>query len=246
MRKEWRVERWVIIACVVLVLCAVIPRLAEYQKDDTEFYHVYHGHLMVDDVIYWRSRDALPYVAELPTGFEPFSEVETTTEGLSEENGQANGFAVGATLCRSENHPGVIYAEDQNGRWSCMTVKELQQDLLRYNGRLYISTQSSIPAQELNISYRFIEKEYAPTGESVSFSTADCVPMENRTVNYRPYDGLSIYLNPEQEDMVALADEGVHNGKKSSHYYPFITVESLGLDYSVYEWKYGARCIPIK
>ncbi len=237
MRKEWRVERWVIIACVVLVLCAVTPRLAEYRKDDTEFYNDYTDHLMVDDVIYWRSRDALPYVAELPIGFEPFSQVETTAEGLAENNGQANGFPVGTALCRSENHLGVIYAEDQNGRWNRMTVKELQQDLLRYNGRLYISTQSSIPAQELNISYRFIEKEYAPTGESVSFSNPDCVPMENGTVNYRPYDGLRIYLNPEQEDMMALADEWVHNEKNASHYYPFIAVESLGLDYSVYEWK---------
>ena len=237
MGKEWKAERWVIIVCVVLAVCAVIPRLAEYRQDETEVYHEYRPHLMVDDVIYWESREALPFEAALPVGFAPFSEVESTTNGLAEKNGQANGLAVGAALCRSEARPGIIYGEDQNGRWKRLVVEELRQDLLRYDGKVYISARASIPTQELDISYRFIAKEYAPTGEKVSFGAGECVPMEDGMVNARYYWGFHVYLNPEQEDMVALVEERVKDGKPNHQYYPFIDAESIGLDYSPYEWK---------
>lgn len=236
MGKEWKAERWVIILCVALAVCAVIPRLLEDRRDDTEVYHDYSPHLMMDDVIYWKSDPALSYVTNLPEDASRFAEVESTTSGLAGENGQANGFAVGTPLYRSEGRPGIIYAKDENDRWNRLVVKELQQDLLRYGGKLYISVRSSIPSRDLNISWRFIAKEYAPTGETVSYGKTDCVPMEEGTVNVRWYDGYRVYLNPEQENMAVLVEERMKDGKPDYQYHPFIEVESIGLDYSPYEW----------
>ena len=108
----------------------------------------------------------------------------------------------------------------------------MQQTLLRYNEKLYIYVQSSIPERDLNISYKFIAKQYSPTGETVSFDKADTVPLEHGVVNSRIYDGYAVYLNPEQNDMLALVSER-SNG--SNVYFPFIQAESIGLDYSEYE-----------
>ena len=97
--------------------------------------------------------------------------------------------------------------------------------------------RSSIPSHDLNLSYRFLAKEYAPSGEKVSYGQTDCVPMVDNTVNARWYDGYRIYLNPEQANMVALVEERMKDGKPDHQYYPFIEVESIGLDYSPYEWE---------
>lgn len=235
MWKVWKKEILVISLTVILLICAIVSVVVSRQttpQDETNWDIQFH--LMVEDTIYWYSSDSI--VAELPEGYEEFAKVETEIQGRAEENGQANGYAAGTPLYRNEAQPGWIFAPDANGRWTRLAVKELRQTLLRYNGKLYIYVLSSIPNNEMDISYKFLSKDFVPTGETVSFCGSDVVPSEDGTANSRFHIGSQVSVNPEQNNMLALTRLRTQNGKTDIDYYPFITAESIGLDYSAYEW----------
>ena len=229
MWKVWKKEIIGISLASVLGVCLIAGLIVHFEIAAQENQY-YNTHVMLDGTLYWLEH-TLP---ELPEGYEEFARVESEVSNRkAEQNGQAHGLAVGTPLYRSQAQPGCICIPAGDGRWNRLTVSELRKSLLRYGGMLYVS-QTSVYEVDVSLSYE--AGDFTPTGETLHFpGHYEILPTEDCTTNSSAYSGGEICLDPGQPDVLLVKRTRTQQDKTETDYVPFITTESLGLDYSVYE-----------
>ena len=120
-----------------------------------------------------------------------------------------------------------------------MIVRELFGSFLRYNGELYLS-KLSIPYELDDGSITFDPKHFSPTGETIRYAgDREGIPTEDCTTDNATYSGGEICLNPQQPELLVVKQTiQMHTQTTDTRtdYHVFVTTDSLGLDYSAYEW----------
>lgn len=231
MLKHWKKESWGISLAWILGICLVAGLTFYLKQTAWEGQSDYKPHLMVEDTCYWLSTG--PTVPELPAGYTEFAKVESELPaGRAETNGQANGFAAGTPLYRSEAQPGWLYLPNADGSWTRLTVIDLQKNFLRCEGKLYLD-ELSVP-YEMDVSISFDPETLISTGETLTWIGHEIIPLEDCTTNDSFCSGGEVMTDPEQPDILVIRLPRAQNGKVD--YCPFVTAASLGLDYTVYEW----------
>jgi len=234
MWKLWKKENIGISVTALALICIIVSFTVNMNESSSKT-GIYRPHLMVEDTVYWLS-GTFPTVSILPEGFTEFARVEKEIppNTRAEKNGEANGFTAGAAIYRSDLRPGWIYAQAEEGRWSRLTVIELQKRFLRYTDVLYLS-ERSIP-DESDAVLRYNPDDFTSTGEIVHWpGDHEVIPTENLATNDSFCSGGEIFLNRKQPDLLLVKRTHTQAGKTETEYHAFVTAKSLGLDYSAYE-----------
>jgi len=234
MWKLWKKEIIGFSIGAVVVICA-LTILTLQMRETVELNYDYKPHVMVDGVSYWI--DGSFPTSTLPEGYQEFAVIEENIDGrLAEKNGQASGgFAVGSKVYRNPAQPGWVYASLPDDRFTRLTVIELQKTFLRYQGSLYIASHSAPYDVDLP---GYHAKHCHSTGEIVTYIRGDHLPTEDLTTHSERYDGCEVFRNDKEPDMLYLKQvRTLSNGRIQTEYEPFVKAESVGLDYSAYEWK---------
>ena len=232
MWKVWKKEIIGFSLGTVLLFCALTVFTLK-MRENVEHHYDYKPHVMVDGTSYWMAGD-FP-TPSLPEGYVEYAVVEEDIEGRrAEKDGQAAHYSVGSKIYLNPQQPGWAYIDLSDGRFSRLTVIELQGSFLRYQGELYIPEHQAPYGTDLP---GYHAKKCHPTGEIVTYVRDKHLPTEDLTTHSELYDGCEIFRDENQPDMLYLKRiRTLSNGKTSTSYEPFVKAEAVGLDYSIYEW----------
>lgn len=239
MWKVWKKEIIGISTVSFAIICMVAAFTLYMERSGIGKEALYSPHVMVDGVIYWDTGD---YIAALPDGYTECAVVKETISShlRAEKDGQAVFYSAGRKIYRNPEQPGQIYLAQAYNRFHRLIVRELFGSFLRYNGELYLS-KSSIPYELDDGSITFNPKHFSPTGETVSWPGGGVViPTEECTTNSSTYSGGEILLNPQQPELLVVRltrQTYTQSMETRTDYHAFVTTDSLGLDYSIYEWE---------
>ena len=236
MWKVWKKEIIGITLASILIICALTVFTLK-MRENVEHHYDYKPHVMVDGVTYW---DTGKFIAALPEGYAECAVVEEDIGGRrAEKDSQAAGYSVGSKIYCNSQQPGQVYIAQAYNRFHRLTITELQGSFLRYNGELYIS-RLSIPYELDPDSISYDPKQFSPTGETVSWPGDKLLlPTEDCTTNSSTFSGGEICLNPQQPELLVVKltiQMHTQTADTRTDYHVFVTTDSLGLDYSAYEW----------
>ena len=228
MRKR---ELAALVICGVLflgLLTAWAVGEREQVTENTENWD-YKPHLTLGDTTYWASTTGMK--SRLPDGYIECAQITEMVPGLADKSGQSNCHSPGTPVYHNPAHPGWVYAP-VDGDDYCVryTVIELQKSFLRYNGKLYLRALD-IP-YEIDANTAFSVKRLEPVAEELIRAASETIPMEDGTIT-RDFNATARLLrDPEKPELLIVGD-----GAKQETYTPYVTLESLGLDYSAWEWQ---------
>lgn len=226
--NKWRTVVWTLCGLLLLALLAIwAVREGNRLSQSSEVWD-YKPHLTLGETTYWLSAGGTE--SQLPEGYEACAQITEVVNGLAKGSGQANGHAVGTPVYQNPAQPGWVFVptDPDHSRWVRYTVIELQKSFLRYDGILYLRAQD-VP-YEIDADTAFSLKRLEPVEGELFLAAAETVPTENGGITRGFGPDARLLRDPKKPELLILRDG-------TDVYTAYVTLESLGLDYSAWEWR---------